>query len=52
MSTLTHGLDVSFDIIKTASTSVKNFLLRVLTKIQEGQVKRAKRMIENRTYPF
>jgi hypothetical protein len=52
MSTLTNSFYVSSEIITTKLSSVKKFLLRILTKIQEGQIRRARRMIENKTYPF
>jgi len=52
MSTLTNSFYVFGKVITTKLSSVKEFLLRVLTKIQEGQIRRARRMIENKTYLF
>lgn len=40
------------DVAKSMLGTIKKAIVKGFVKIQEGQIRRARRMIENKTYPF
>lgn len=40
------------DAAKSVLTTLKTWAIKAFVKIQEGQIRRARRIIENKIYPF